>query len=256
MAETTDRVIECRSLVCGYGGVPVVSNLDLAVDRGEVITILGGSGSGKSTILKTLVGLLPPIAGTVLLFGENLYELEPESRERLLRRTGMLFQQDALFASMSILENVMLPLRELTELPDIVMREVARMKLRLVDLSGLEDRQPGDISGGQRKRAALARTSVLDPAVLFCDEPTSGLDPVVAARVDQTLLHFRSILDITVVAVTHDLGTIRAISDRAIMIGGGRVCAAGSVEELEASDDPMVHAFFQREPSPEEERPW
>lgn len=256
MPEAVENVIECRDLVCGYDGVPVVSDVDLTVRRGEVVTILGGSGSGKSTILKTIVGLLPPISGEVLLFGEDVYAMEPNVRERLLRRTGMLFQQDALFASLSVIQNVMLPLQELTKLPAAVMREIARMKLRLVDLSGLEERQPAEISGGQRKRAALARTSVLDPDVLFCDEPTSGLDPVVAAKVDNTLLRFRSILNITIVAVTHDLGTIHTISDRAVMVGDGRLCAEGSVAELEASQDPLVHAFFKREPTLEEDGRW
>ena len=244
--QNDDVVVECRGVTVGYGDETVVRDVDLAVRRGEIVALLGGSGSGKTTLLKAIIGLLRPRRGQVRLFGRPLHEVDADERDALLRRTGMVFQQDALFGSMSVLDNVALPLRELTSLPAPVVREMARMKLALVGLEGLEDRLPSGISGGQRKRAALARASVLDPEVIFCDEPSAGLDPVVAASVDETLLRFRDVLHITIVAVTHELESIRTIADRAVMLGEGGVLASGTIDELSRSDEPYVHNFFQR----------
>jgi phospholipid/cholesterol/gamma-HCH transport system ATP-binding protein len=251
--QNDDVVVECRGVSVGYGDELVVRDVDLAVRRGEIVALLGGSGSGKSTLLKAITGLLRPRKGEVRLFGRPLHEVDPDERDALLRRTGMVFQQDALFGSMSILDNVALPLRELTSLPAPVIREMARMKLALVGLEGLEERLPSGISGGQRKRAALARASVLDPEVIFCDEPSAGLDPVVAASVDETLLRFRDVLHITIVAVTHELESIRTIADRAVMLGEGGVLASGTIDELSRSGEPYVHDFFHR--VAEERRP-
>jgi phospholipid/cholesterol/gamma-HCH transport system ATP-binding protein len=238
-----DSVIaECRRLACGYGDRRVLEDIDLQVRRGEIVALLGGSGSGKSTILRTMTGLLPPLSGEVRLFGE------PDRQRALLRRTGMVFQQDALFGSMSLLDNTALPLRELTELPEPVVIELARMKLGLVGLSGLEQQPPSAVSGGQRKRAALARASVLDPELIFCDEPTTGLDPVLGAEIDELLLRFRDVLGITIIAVTHELASIRTIADRAVMLAGGTIRAAGTVAELAASDDQEVSDYFHRVP--------
>lgn len=246
MTAAGEVVIECRAVSCGYGETAVLDGIDLQIRRGEIVALLGGSGSGKSTLLRTLIGLLPPMAGEVLLFGEPLYRQEPGPRDALLRRTGMLFQQDALFGSMTLIDNVALPLRELTSLPDPVIREMARMKLGLVGLGGFEGRMPAAISGGQRKRAALARASVLDPEIIFCDEPSAGLDPVLAAEIDETLLRFREILRVTIVAVTHELESIRAIADRAVMLGDGRAIAGGTIDELSRSRQRAVYNFFHR----------
>ena len=244
--QNDDVVVECRGGSVGYGDELVVRDVDLAVRRGEIVALLGGSGSGKSTLLKAITGLLRPRAGEVRLFGRPLHEVDDEERNALLRRTGMVFQQDALFGSMTVLDNVALPLRELTRLPAPVVQEMARMRLALVGLDGLEDRLPSGISGGQRKRAALARASVLDPEVIFCDEPSAGLDPIVAAGVDETLLRFRDVLHITIVAVTHELESIRTIADRAVMLGEGGILASGTIDELSRSDEPYVHDFFHR----------
>lgn len=241
-----DVVVQCRGVAVGYGETPVLQGVDVEVRRGEVLGIMGGSGSGKSTLLKALVGLLPPMAGTVRLFGTELYGLTAGERSALLRRTGMLFQQGALFGSMTALENVMMPLRELTALPEPIMVEMARMKLALVGLEEFEARLPADLSGGQRKRVALARAAVLDPEIIFCDEPTSGLDPVVAATIDRNLLRLRDVLGITIVAVTHDVETVRTIGDRAVMLAEGGIVAEGTIEELESSRDPGLYAFFHR----------
>jgi phospholipid/cholesterol/gamma-HCH transport system ATP-binding protein len=238
-------LLECRGLACGYD-TPVLQNVDLVVERGEIVALLGGSGSGKSTLLRTVTGLLPPLAGEVRIFGEPLFELDRDERDAVLRRTGMLFQHDALFGSMSVLENVALPLRELTPLPPVVIREMARMRLAMVGLAGYDRRPPDSLSGGQRKRAALARASVLDPELIFCDEPSAGLDPVMAAGIDTTLLRFREVLGITIIAVTHELESIRAIADRAVMLGNGGVIATGTIEELARSEEEEVHNFFHR----------
>jgi len=187
---------------------------------------------------------LPPLAGSVTLLGEDIYALSDDDRRALLRRTGMAFQQDALFSAMTIIDNVALPLRELTRLPETVIAEMARIKLALVGLTGLEHRLPASVSGGQRKRAALARASILDPEVIFCDEPSAGLDPIVAAELDDTLRRFRDVLGVTVVVVTHELASIRAIADRAVMFGDGRVLADGTVADLEHSSDAGVYNFF------------
>ena len=208
--------------------------------------MLGGSGCGKSTLLRAITGLQPPLAGEILLLGQDLYAIDEEARRLLLRRTGMAFQQDALFGALTIVDNVALPLHELTRLPEPVICEMSRIKLGLVGLAGFEKRLPNSLSGGERKRAALARASILDPEIIFCDEPSAGLDPVVAAGVDDTLRRFRDALGVTIVVVTHELDSIRAIADRAIMFGGGGMIAAGTIAELEKSTNDDVYNFFHR----------
>jgi phospholipid/cholesterol/gamma-HCH transport system ATP-binding protein len=241
----TAPLLECRDVSVGYDR-PILEHVDLRIEAGELVALLGGSGCGKSTLLRAFTGLLPPLAGEVLLFGEPLYELSTDQRNRLLRRTGTAFQQDALFGSMTVGENVALPLRELSQLPEPVIREMVRMKLGLVGLADLEHREPASLSGGQRKRVALARASILDPELVFCDEPSAGLDPVVAATIDETLLQFRAALGITLVVVTHELESIRTIADRAVMFADGGIIAEGSIDELSRSDDHTVFNFFHR----------
>jgi len=241
-------IVECRDLVVGYDGKPILEGINLEIHAGEIVALLGASGGGKSTVLRTIIGLAPPISGEVLLFGEPLYDIPLDERHRLLRRTGTAFQQDALFGSMSVGDNVALPLRELTKLPKPIIREMVRMRLALVGLPGFEERDPTSLSGGERKRAALARASILDPEVLFADEPSAGLDPVVAATIDDTLMQFRSALGATLVVVTHELESIRTIADRAIMFAHGTIAANGTIAELEKSDDEEIHNFFHRVP--------
>jgi len=236
-------LLACRSVSAGYDRV-VLEDIDLEVRRGEIVALLGGSGCGKSTMLRTLSGLLPPLAGEVCLFGESLYGLPDDARSPLLRRIGLAFQQDALFSSMTIEDNVALPLRELTKLPDSVVCEMVRMRLALVGLDSLGRRMPSQLSGGQRKRAALARASILDPELIFADEPTAGLDPVVAAGIDETLVKFRDVLGMTVVVVSHELESIRATADRLVMFAHRRIAAVGTVDELERSRDDTVFQFF------------
>jgi phospholipid/cholesterol/gamma-HCH transport system ATP-binding protein len=243
-AKPSDVLLECKDVSVGYDEKPVLEHVDLEIHRGEIVTLLGGSGCGKSTLLRAITGLLTPMSGTVMLLGEDLYATNDDGRRKLLRRTGMAFQQDALFSAITIIDNVALPLRELTKLPETLICEMARIKLALVGLSGLEHRLPASLSGGQRKRAALARASILDPEIIFADEPSAGLDPIVAAELDDTLRRFRDVLGVTVVVVTHELASIRAIADRAIMFGNGKVMAVGTVAELEDSHEEGVYNFF------------
>jgi phospholipid/cholesterol/gamma-HCH transport system ATP-binding protein len=244
-AGSGEVVLECRGLSVGYDR-PVLEHIDLVIRRGEIVALLGGSGCGKSTLLRTIVGLLPPLAGEVVVFGQSMYELAPAERSQLLRRTGTAFQQDALFGSMTLEDNIALPLCELTKLPRAVIAEMVRMRLAVVGLEGLEHRMPAALSGGQRKRAALARASILDPELMLCDEPSAGLDPVVAAGIDETLLKFRAVLGVTLAVVTHELESIRAIADRAVLFGHGAILAEGTIDELMRSRDPDVFGFFHR----------
>ncbi|MBL0215009.1 MAG: ATP-binding cassette domain-containing protein [Myxococcales bacterium] len=238
-------IVECRGLTVGYDK-PVLEGIDLTIEAGEIVALLGGSGCGKSTLLRCLIGLLPPLGGEVRVLGESLYELSLEKRHQLLRRTGTAFQQDALFGSMSVADNVALPLHELTRLPAAVIDEMVELRLGLVGLAGLEERPPASLSGGQRKRAALARASILDPDVMFCDEPSAGLDPAIAAAIDATLLQFRAALGITIVVVTHEIASIEAIADRAVMFARGGIVAAGTIKELEKDEREEVFNFFHR----------
>jgi phospholipid/cholesterol/gamma-HCH transport system ATP-binding protein len=251
MADDTEKVlgepiIECEHLDCGYPTKTVLEDVNITINRGEIVALLGGSGCGKSTLMRTIVGLLRPLGGDVRMFGVNLHDMEEEDRGPYLQRTGMLFQYGALFGSKTILDNIALPLREHTNLPEPVIREMVLQKLALVGLEGLEQRLPSDVSGGQRKRVALARATIMDPEIVFCDEPSAGLDPIVAAGLDQTLRHFQELFGMTMVVVTHELESIKILCDRVIMLEGGRVLAVGTIEEMFQSDIPEVHNFFHR----------
>lgn len=241
-----EPVIVCKDLVCGYGDKVILEEINLEIRRGEIAALLGGSGSGKSTLMRTIVGLQPPLAGTVTMFGESVPDLDEDARNVLLRRTGMLFQYGALFGSRSILDNIALPLREFTNLPEAVIREMVIQKLALVGLQQVELRLPSDVSGGQRKRVALARATILDPEIVFCDEPSAGLDPVVAAGLDTVLRQFQELFGMTMVVVTHELESIKVLADRVVMLADGRILADGSVDEMMRSEDPQVHDFFHR----------
>lgn len=236
-------LLQCVDLTIGYEH-PVLEHLNLEIGAGEVVALLGASGSGKSTLMRTICGLVAPLDGDVRLFGQSLFSAVPEERQALMRRIGVAFQQDALFSSMTIEENVALPLRELTKLPAPIIREMVRMRLELVGIADLARRMPANVSGGQRKRAALARASILDPEIIFADEPTAGLDPIVAADVDHTLLKFREALGSTIVVVSHELESIRATADRAVMLAHGGIAAVGTIDELMHSRDEAVFQFF------------
>lgn len=244
---TERSTVALHGVDLGYGDDPVLRNVQLRVGLGEIVSIIGGSGSGKSTIVRAMTGLLRPLHGRVDLFGEDLYAREPPARAPLLSRTGLLFQGDALFGSMTMLQNVMFPVEKLTRLPQPVVRELAYIKLETLGVADLALRRPAEVSGGQAKRVALARATVLDPELLLCDEPTAGLDPINASKLGDVLLRLRELRGASVVLVTHDMQTVRAVSDRAVVVARGGIVASGTPDELAESDDEDIRAFF-REP--------
>ena len=235
-----------KGLVARYGERTILDGVDLTVRRGEIRVVLGGSGSGKSTLLKHCIGLLTPAAGRVEVLGEPLLGLEGPERVALLRRIGVLFQYGALLGSITVRENVALPLREHTDLPEDVIRELVSLKLAVVELSHAENLLPSELSGGMRKRAALARAMALDPDLLFCDEPSAGLDPLTSAELDELILRLRDRFGMAIVVVTHELMSIERIADRAIMLSSGKALADGTLAEVKGGDHPEIRAFFQR----------
>jgi phospholipid/cholesterol/gamma-HCH transport system ATP-binding protein len=235
-----------RGLVVRYGERTVLSGVDMTVPAGEIRVILGGSGSGKSTLLKGILGLTDVSAGSVTLLGQPMLGLPEAERQRLMQRVGVLFQNGALFGSLTVGENVALPLREHRRLPEGAIRELVRSKLAQVAMSHAEHLYPAELSGGMKKRAGLARALALDPEVLFCDEPSAGLDPQTSLNLDNLLLQLRDRLGVTVVIVTHELASIEGIADSLIMIGAGKVIAEGAVAEVRRRGLAQVDDFFAR----------
>lgn len=242
-----NELIKVEQMVVRYGEHTVLDGVDVSLERGEILAILGGSGSGKSTLLRHMVGLRAPEAGRVMLFGRDLYALEEEEREDTLKRIGMLFQSAALFNSLTLEENIALPLIEHRGFAPEVAAVIARMKLAMVGLENSARLLPAEISGGMKKRAGLARALALDPEVLLFDEPSAGLDPVTARALDDLILDLRARLGVGIVVVTHELGSINAIADQVIMVNHGKLIAEGPLADVRAMDNPVVHAFFARE---------
>ena len=245
-ATAGEHVIEVRDLTMRFGPRLVHENLDLNVRRGEILAIVGGSGSGKTTLLREMVLLQQPTSGSVRVMGQEITALGEVQTMRLRRRIGVLFQNGALFGGMNVLQNVGTPLREHTRLSHALIDEIACIKLSLVGLSpddGLL--YPSQLSGGMRKRAALARAIALDPELLFLDEPTSGLDPLSADAFDELILDLKAALDPTIVLVTHDMDSLWRVADRVVLLGEGRLQAQGSMQEMARSSDPAVVRFFQ-----------
>jgi len=250
--------IEVRGLTMRYGPLVVMEDLSFQVHRGEIFVIMGGSGSGKSTLLKHLIGLKAPAEGSILFEGEDFLEADERTRKGILRRMGVLYQNGALWSGLTLAENVALPLEEYTELDARSVGEMVALKLALVGLRGFEAFYPAEISGGMRKRAALARATALDPDVLFFDEPSSGLDPITASRLDDLILQLRDSFGTTIVVVSHDLDSIFKIADRAIFldIKEKTMTATGTPQDLrETPPSDEVRRFMTRssgEGSPDE----
>lgn len=244
-ASGSDVAVRVRGLVNRFGSKTVHEGLDLDLMRGEVMGVIGGSGTGKSVLLRSIVGLHTPTAGEIEVFGQKLAALSPEARVRVERRWGVMFQDGALFSTMTVRENVMAPMREHTKIPLALMRELADLKIRLAGLE-LEaaPKRPADLSGGMRKRAALARALSLDPELLFLDEPTAGLDPIGAARFDELVRSLSQALGLTVFLVTHDLDTLAATCDRIAVLSDGKVLAVGPLDEVRQNPHPWIQDYF------------
>jgi phospholipid/cholesterol/gamma-HCH transport system ATP-binding protein len=247
----SEAMISLRNLRVSYGEREILHGIGFDVMRGETLVILGGSGSGKSTLLRTLVGLEIPTSGEIWLKGKNIAAISAAEMDEIRKKIGMSFQGGALFGSMSVGENVALPLREHTKLEDSTIEIILRLKLDQVGLAGFENYMPSQLSGGMKKRAAVARAMAMDPEILFFDEPSAGLDPIIAAGVDQLILDLKKAFHMTIVVVTHELASAFLIADRMVLIDKGNVVAIGTTAEMRSSTHPRVRQFLDRIAEPE-----
>jgi phospholipid/cholesterol/gamma-HCH transport system ATP-binding protein len=247
----TEPVISLRDLRVSYGEREILHGISFDVVRGETLVILGGSGSGKSTLLRTLVGLEKPSAGEIWIKGRDLAKISTAEMDEIRTKIGMSFQGGALFGSMTVGENVALPLREHTRLEDSTIEIILRLKLQQVGLEGFEYYTPAQLSGGMKKRAAVARALAMDPEILFFDEPSAGLDPIIAAGIDELILELKRAFHMTIIVVTHELASAFLIADRMLLIDKGNIVALGTTEEMRSSTQPRVRQFLDRIPEPE-----
>jgi len=242
------KVIEVENLVTHYGSRKILDDVSMSVNEGEIMIIMGGSGSGKSTLLRYLMSLELQTSGIIRLLGQNTAKLSPQDMFDLRKKIGVAFQGGALFSSMTVGENIMLPLYEHTDLDLMTMEIMARMKLEVVDLAGFENLMPSELSGGMIKRAAFARAVVMDPKILFCDEPSAGLDPVVASALDELILRLRDAMSMTVVVVTHELESVFKIADRVTVLDRGKILFIGTVDELRNHKSERIQNLLNRRP--------
>ncbi|MCJ7541545.1 MAG: ATP-binding cassette domain-containing protein [Desulfobacterales bacterium] len=245
----THKIIQVRDLTVGYGTDIILENISFDVLEGEIFIVLGGSGCGKSTLLKHLIGLIPPLSGQIRIDGEDISNCNETTFKNILRKIGVLYQSTALFGSMTIAENVSLPIKEYTDLPQKSVETLVKMKLNMVNLKGYENHLPSEISGGMRKRAGLARAMALNPKILFFDEPSAGLDPVTSVELDNLIIHLNKSLGTTMVIVTHELQSIFNVAHRVIMLDKQTkgIIAEGNPKHLkDHSENPFVRNFFNR----------
>jgi phospholipid/cholesterol/gamma-HCH transport system ATP-binding protein len=243
--ERRETLIEVRDLAVGFGDKMVNDGLSLDVFRGEILGVVGASGTGKSVLMRTIVGLLPKKRGSIRIFGEMMEDLSEAERQQIEKRWGILFQQGALFSSLTVKQNIQLPMREHLDLSEAMLDDLAVMKVELVGLKpDAADKFPSELSGGMIKRAALARALALDPEIVFLDEPTSGLDPIGAGDFDELIATLQKTLGLTVFMVTHDLDSLGTICDRIVALGEGKVLAAGTLEDMVKTEHPWLKAYF------------
>jgi phospholipid/cholesterol/gamma-HCH transport system ATP-binding protein len=243
-----DTIIAVKDLAVGYGREVILERLDFQASRGEITVILGKSGCGKSTILKTLMGLIPPLSGEIFLFNEKMDYFSEHSLNRLYHRIGVLYQSSALLNSLTLYENIALPLRmHYPDFPGELEKEMVYSRLSQVGLTGNYHKYPAELSGGMRKRAALARAMILDPEIILCDEPSSGLDPITAAGLDRLMLKLKEYFHMTFVVVTHELRSIEKIADKAVVLNNGQLHFFGEYRQLKSAQDPFIKSFFLRD---------
>lgn len=240
--------IEVRNLTMAYGEFVVQHDLNFTVDKGDIFVIMGGNGCGKSTLMRALIGLQRPTEGTVLYDGEDFWNVDPDEQERLKRRLGIMFQGGALWSSLTLAENMALPLREYTSLAPRIIDKIVSFKLSLVGLAGFEEFYPAELSGGMKKRAGLARAMTLDPDILIIDEPSSGLDPLTARRLDDLIVELRDSLGTTIILITHELASILNIGSNSVFLDAEThtMIATGNPREAVHSGDPTVRNFLTR----------
>jgi phospholipid/cholesterol/gamma-HCH transport system ATP-binding protein len=253
MTEVSPYIIECNDLVVKYGERTVLNGVNLKVRRGETFVILGGSGGGKSTLLRTLVGLQPCHSGDIRINGQLFTAMSERERLEARKKMGMCFQGSALFNSHTVADNVAMPLREHTKLDRTTIDIMTTIKLELVGLGGRGDLYPSQLSGGMKKRAGLARAMAMDPEIIFYDEPSAGLDPIVAAGLDALIRKLQHTFGLTSIVVTHELPSVKLIADTICMLKDGHVVEMGTPEQLAASADPFVRQFFDRRPDDEDQ---
>ena len=250
-SQESQAMLSLRNVRVSYGAVEILHGVSFDVQRGETLVILGGSGSGKSTLLRTLVGLEKPCSGEIWIKGKNIAAISDAEMDEIRKKIGMSFQGGALFGSMTVGENVALPLREHTKLEDPTIEIMLRLKLEQVGLQGFEYYMPSQLSGGMKKRAAVARAMAMDPEILFFDEPSAGLDPIIAAGIDQLILELKQAFRMTIIVVTHELASAYLIADRMVLIDKGHVVAIGTTAEMRESMHPRVRQFLDRVAEPE-----
>ena len=243
-----EHIIEVNNLVAHYGDFKVLDGVSFAVERGEVFMIIGASGCGKTTLLKHMIGLLRATSGEIIHNGRDILKMDEDELSEVQQQVGIAFQSSGLFNSMTVGDNVAMPMREYGQVEEALVHPLVRMKLSLVGLAHAEHRMPSELSGGMRKRAGLARAIALDPPLVYFDEPSAGLDPIMASGLDELILDLRKLLGITFVIVTHELDSIRTTADRVLMLDRGEVVFLGALEEVAQSDNPRVRQFFERRP--------
>jgi ABC-type transport system involved in resistance to organic solvents, ATPase component len=246
VADTHETILEVRDITVRFGTTTVLDGLNLSVHRGEILGFVGASGSGKSVLLRAILGLVPRVSGTIIMFGKDIDRVSDAERVKIDMRQGVLFQHGALFSGLTVLENIQVPMREYVRLPKRLMDELALLKLELVGLPrNAAHKYPSELSGGMIKRAALARALSLDPDIVFLDEPTSGLDPIGAAEFDELVAQMRDTMGLTVYMVTHDLDSLLSVCDRIAVLGNKKILVEGTVDDMMASEEPWVKAYFR-----------
>ncbi|MBW7997254.1 MAG: ABC transporter ATP-binding protein [Candidatus Glassbacteria bacterium] len=247
-AAAAENVIEVKNLQVSFGSHQVLKDVSMQVHRGQTTVILGGSGCGKSTLLRHIIGLRKPEGGQILIKGQDITLLNEGEMSNLLRKVGVVFQSSALFNSLTIGDNVALPLREHTKLEESTIQIMTKIKLDMVGLTGFDNYMPSELSGGMKKRAAFARAISMDPEILFCDEPSAGLDPIVAAGLDELIIKLKKALKMTIVVVTHEMESMYKIADRVVMLYKGGVIFTGPPGDFRKNEHPRVRQFVERRP--------